>query len=700
MNPDQSFVGSPSKQPSESLKIHRSLIRFESILDLKEASSLRTANTLEEELSPATADDFAFFTTDIPLPASAKTPPLDPLQAFFPYETELIDVSQLGSTAIISPHLSAQPAKPIPQAHAVSWSVATEQGYRNIGIYNSSVSPQRQPIHSVMEDIHWPTSNEHPTISVANPLPQPSLTFDPLFQPAGSQPSASSRTPSHSGLPPMPPLPQCPFPSRTSSRQSVGFSSSSSSSSSSAASSFREHFQAQLAPQTSLFILADGHGGVDAARFFVSRARELVTQLLQSQPWNFELASDRTYFESCVGTIFQSMDTEFCKTKIEEYRKWIELYSPELPKETRPIDDGCTLVVNVIHGGWLVNCNVGDSRTIVITSSPQKSARTEPSFLMPSFPQRLPSPSPTNASGWSPIFASDDHNMTHPEKLFHIYKNGGEFVTSAGVLRQVEIIDPTSVSATGQPQRRIYTELNGSRIYRRLTPEIQRVGVSNRRTLNLTATMGDLVFKVEPAVLSVQPDVDFVRLQSDQDYVVIVATDGVWDHMRVQGEGGNHAIAEYIGSRINSWNELKQRHAAQSSIDISRLRMRSDDALSRPPAISSAIPSVIQTTLSSLINPLTPTPSPSPPPSPSQGQSADNVPSNPSSVKTWCKVESPLQEPEEPLPPLPPLQELLSELAQSLVSRESATHNTGLFILRQIRYDDATSFLIHLGANK
>lgn len=37
---------------------------------------------------------------------------------------------------------------------------------------------------------------------------------------------------------------------------------------------------------------------------------------------------------------------------------------PPNPQD-RPHDDGSTLVINVLVDGWLINCNVGDSRTAV-----------------------------------------------------------------------------------------------------------------------------------------------------------------------------------------------------------------------------------------------------------------------------------------------------------------------------------------------
>ncbi|KAJ3172628.1 hypothetical protein HDU88_005958 [Geranomyces variabilis] len=273
---------------------------------------------------------------------------------------------------------------------------------------------------------------------------------------------------------------------------------------------------------TRLFVLADGHGGVEAPRFFVAGATRAVISLLEARDWNFAELEQQDAFRKQVHTAFQILDASYSSKKVEQYRKWIDAgggvegATAAAVGEKKPVDDGCTLIVNVLLKGWIVNINVGDSRTVVGLKHEHV--------------------------GWEPIFSSADHNMTHPAKIHHIQRSGGQFIHPYGTLKCV------SVPNTDEPPAQPYTQLAGMRIYRPPTPQIRAVGVSHRRTLNLSATMGDLLFKVEPAVLSCLPDVEFVPVDPTQSYVVVAATDGVWDHMRVQNTPlQNQIVVQRVG---------------------------------------------------------------------------------------------------------------------------------------------------------
>ncbi|KAJ3050772.1 hypothetical protein HK097_008232, partial [Rhizophlyctis rosea] len=303
-----------------------------------------------------------------------------------------------------------------------------------------------------------------------------------------------------------------------------------------------------------IFILADGHGGISAGRFFVSAAEKEVSTLLLSRTWDFSSDPDRRQFTSELSQSFQVMDAQYASRKVEEYRRWIDGGSKGGDK---PVDDGCTLVVNVLHGGWIVNVNVGDSRTVIamrkrvlgsgtVSVSSESGRGGDPSL------QRVDTGGSTDTSGshatsgtgtttstvggpglgsqsaFHPIFTSEDHNMLHPMKVYHIHRNGGQFVSPTGTLKTLTIHPP-------HLHPHPYIELATSRIYRPLSPQIKAVGVSHRRTLNLTATMGDLLFKIEPSVMSCVPDVSFVEVVKGRDCVIVMGTDGVWDHLRWQG---------------------------------------------------------------------------------------------------------------------------------------------------------------------
>ncbi|KAI9097015.1 phosphatase 2C-like domain-containing protein [Phlyctochytrium arcticum] len=367
--------------------------------------------------------------------------------------------------------------------HEVAWAVAAEKGYRNKFI-NSYAGPAAQiPIHPDLEDVYWPGEGETPTVVVKS-------------QEGGGEAQGSVTAENQT-------------------RQSNRF---------------------VLPSGMHVFILADGHGGVEAPRFFVKRISSEIRTILESRDWDFSDSQQQSDFRAAIHTIFRILDAAYASRKVEEYRKWMDSGSDAAD---RPDDDGCTLLVNVLCDGWLCNINVGDSRTIVGTprrnalygnsgNSPQQnwscsdsSNSSASSFLDFTLPQ-------DPRGSWQTIFASSDHNMTHPAKIHHINATGGQFVYPFGSLKTVTIYPSET------PPDKPYTELAGMRIYRPPTPQIKAVGVSHRRTLNLSATMGDLLFKVEPAVLNCLPDVEFVPLDPHVDHILVAATDGVWDHMREQ----------------------------------------------------------------------------------------------------------------------------------------------------------------------
>ncbi|KAJ3033761.1 hypothetical protein HDV00_005836 [Rhizophlyctis rosea] len=380
--------------------------------------------------------------------------------------------------------------------HTLTWAVSTEQGYRN------GPNAHREPIHPECEDV-W----------------------------------AHKRVPPHPSSPP--------------------------------------HAQTP----SHIFILADGHGGISAARFFVSACEKELTHLLMSRPWDFSSDPDRRGFTTELSQAFQVMDAQYASRKVEEYRRWVDGGSRGGDK---PVDDGCTLVVNVVHGGWIVNVNVGDSRTVIAMRKKvvvesggggvgvgadgegvgEAVRRVDTGATGGSSSGSTTSGTTGSCSGgavgvvtdsvpttqFHPIFTSEDHNMLHPTKIYNIHRCGGQFVSPTGTLKTLTIHPP-------HLHPHPYTELSTSRIYRPPSPQVKAVGVSHRRTLNLTATMGDLLFKIEPAVMSCVPDVSFVEVVRGRDCVVVMGTDGVWDHLRWQGEGvvgrQGEAILEVLGGCLD-----------------------------------------------------------------------------------------------------------------------------------------------------
>ncbi|KAJ3125967.1 hypothetical protein HK100_010508 [Physocladia obscura] len=262
---------------------------------------------------------------------------------------------------------------------------------------------------------------------------------------------------------------------------------------------------------TRLFILADGHGGILASKFFVPRTKTVLGEILESRDWDFGVAMDRSLFEQKACEAFKIIDAEYCAIQVARYRTWVD--SGSIPAE-RPDDDGCALVAVVVHNSWLVNLNVGDSRMTLISR-----------------------PKDSHSPHWNTVFTSVDHNMTHPGKVYSIYTSGGHFMSPSHTLIPMNPQHPSV--RKDQP----YHELTNARIYRHASAAVKSVGVSHRRTLNLTGTMGDLLFKIEPAVLNGIPDVSFIELDTAWEYVMVLATDGIWDHlMDNSGDAERHTV--------------------------------------------------------------------------------------------------------------------------------------------------------------
>ena len=248
-----------------------------------------------------------------------------------------------------------------------------------------------------------------------------------------------------------------------------------------------------------VFLMADGHAGHEAPYFFISGLSRQILSLLNSKKYDFGDEGTQQELRSQLEELFLDLDDEYTEIKIREYQAWVK--SGSNPR-SRPIDDGCTMVVNILQSGWLLNCNVGDSRTV------------------------LAQPCSIYGKDWFQVFSSTDHNMMHAEKVYSIFRNGGRFLDSTG-----SAFLNVSIQSPDERQGKDYTELVNARLYRPLSDEVRAVGCSHRRTLNLAGTMGDVLFKINPPVLTSMPDISIVRLEANTEYLLIVGTDGIWDHL-------------------------------------------------------------------------------------------------------------------------------------------------------------------------
>ncbi|KAH6593954.1 hypothetical protein BASA50_007009 [Batrachochytrium salamandrivorans] len=467
-------------------------------------------------------------------------------------DTDMVESTIQQSDAIVFPSASTvlqQEEPPLPLLHHnLTWSVAAQEGYRISDPYTRA----QTKLHEYIEDVHFPAMADQPF-----PFAHDDHT--------------------------------CDYP-----RLARSF---------------------MAASGAKVFIIADGHGGAQAPRFFASRLAHDLLQLLDGRHWDLAILEHRSALSSDISSIFKLLDVEYASMKVAEYRSWLDL---GMQPQTKPSDDGCTMVVNIVHLEWIVNCNVGDSRTVIGAKLPwlaridHHGSQSHSSNQQPGGPATTGAArggsttaphnndsnngntsnssnsddNNTNSSQWIQLFASDDHNMMHPEKVARIHDNGGKFLDPQGTSFMSVDIQPVSIRGM-----KPYTELNGSRIFRPMSSSIRAVGCSHRRTLNLTATMGDLLFKIEPAILSSLPDIRFIKLEPGMDYVLVAATDGVWDHMCIQypPAAQNDKVLDFITRIVQSVSgePLAPKTPSPLPSTIATAAMATDDvALDSTPAAS------------------------------------------------------------------------------------------------------------------
>lgn len=165
-----------------------------------------------------------------------------------------------------------------------------------------------------------------------------------------------------------------------------------------------------------LFILADGHGGPGCSEYFVRKTPVAVENLCQH--YDPEVLIDpevQSKMQAEIKAMIQQLDEEYLSKKREELSQ---------KKDDEHIDnDGCTLILNIFLGEWLINVNVGDSRTILISApepTPGKPDLVETGGLL----------GIDSDYKMDVVFASQDHKPYLEHLAREILENGGEFVDS------------------------------------------------------------------------------------------------------------------------------------------------------------------------------------------------------------------------------------------------------------------------------
>ncbi|KAI8338579.1 hypothetical protein BC941DRAFT_512705 [Chlamydoabsidia padenii] len=239
-----------------------------------------------------------------------------------------------------------------------------------------------------------------------------------------------------------------------------------------------------------VFILADGHGGAGCAEYFVRHIPHAIQQLCDEyDPDNFDDKSIHQRFEKDVKIMVNKLDEDYLDIKRKQLgRRSInqlnggnqqqdeenaksttpdavnteETTSDDKKSITEPIpstkeetvdNDGCTLIINIFFGVWMVNVNVGDSRSILI-SAPEPGVSSPPTTTAAATATTAGTAAGTatthsvsgHSASTSPyvippggydkdyimdvVFASQDHKPYLEHLVREILENGGEFVDS------------------------------------------------------------------------------------------------------------------------------------------------------------------------------------------------------------------------------------------------------------------------------
>jgi serine/threonine protein phosphatase PrpC len=290
-----------------------------------------------------------------------------------------------------------------------------------------------------------------------------------------------------------------------------------------------------------LFILADGHGGSGCSEYFVRKTPIAVNAICQNYDIHqLDTPGIQQSLQDNIKVMIQNLDDQYLALKRQQIHSRTSL-------DEHIDNDGCTLILNIFLGEWLINVNVGDSRTILV-SAPE-----------PTLNRQIKTANLTGVNSeykMDVVFASQDHKPYLEHLARHILENGGEFVDSAH--KRVIKVQLDKLRDDGRKNNK-----RGSLKKARIRPKLYNVDDDTARTptLNVARSCGDLDFKMneERKIISCEPDTTFIRISNQPQaedkkkkrHFLFMSTDGTFDYMFEEiPEQQNRAIARVMGPMI------------------------------------------------------------------------------------------------------------------------------------------------------
>ncbi|KAG0092507.1 Protein phosphatase 1L [Podila epicladia] len=275
-----------------------------------------------------------------------------------------------------------------------------------------------------------------------------------------------------------------------------------------------------------LFCITDGHGGRACSSFVIATIPGAMQVILgKYKPKDLSLLSVQSLVKSQIIEAVRLIDKEYLDYKKQQYL----LYkAKKIPND--PGSDGTTLIVNIFIDKWIININLGDSRTML--SQRDQMGR------------------------WNVDFYSEDHTPSLERLAQTIYANGGEFVTHDDkVIRFDPNLKNDKKHRQSLKEARIRVKDAASNLYG--IPYRTRNGQC--ASVNLGACIGDVLYKLDPVnpVLSCKPDITFIDISSIQRGYLLMASDGLWDYVQRGGkvQDQNAAVSQFVGDKLDrGWN--------------------------------------------------------------------------------------------------------------------------------------------------